>query len=117
MNSFKKLARRSRRLAIFILLSCSALAATDDDIADAIYRVEGGARAKIPYGILSVKVRDASHARRICLATIRNNRIRWKNSGQPGSYLDYLADKYCPRSADPIGNKNWKVNIKRLVKE
>jgi len=28
-----------------------------------------------------------------------------------------LADKYCPRSADPIGNKNWKVNIRRLVKE
>jgi len=117
VNSFKKLARRSRRLATFLLLSCSALAATDDQIADAIYRVEGGARARVPYGILSIPVRDAAHARKICLNTIKNNRVRWIKAGQPGSYLDYLADKYCPRSADPIGNKNWKVNIRRLVKE
>lgn len=99
-----------------LLFSCSAFAASDEQIADAIHRIEGGARAKVPYGILSIKVRDAAHARRICLNTIRNNRVRWIKAGQPGSYLDYLADKYCPRSADPVGNKNWKVNIKRLVK-
>jgi len=110
MNSFKK-------LATFLLLSCSALAATDDQIADAIYRIEGGARARVPYGILSIPVRDAAHARRICLNTIKNNRARWIKAGRPGAFLDYLADKYCPRSADPIGNKNWKVNIKRLVNE
>jgi hypothetical protein len=105
------------KLATLLVLSCSALAASDEQIADAIYRVEGGARAKVPYGILSIPVHDAAHARLVCLATIRNNRVRWKNSGQPGAFLDYLADKYCPRSADPVGNKNWKVNIKRLVKE
>jgi len=110
MNAFK-------RLATFLLLSCSALAATDEQIADAIYRVEGGSRARVPYGILSIKVRDTAHARRICLNTIQNNRARWKNSGQPGAFLDYLADKYCPRSADPIGNKNWKRNIHKLVNE
>jgi len=105
------------RLATFLLLSCSALAATDEQIADAVYRIEGGARARVPYGILSIKVRDTAHARLVCLATIRNNRARWIKAGQPGSYLDYLADKYCPRSADPVGNKNWKINIKRLVNE
>ena len=105
------------KLATFLLLSCSAFAASDEQIADAVYRIEGGARARVPYGILSVKVRDASHARLVCLATIRNNRIRWIKAGQPGSYLDYLADKYCPRSADPIGNKNWKRNIHKLVNE
>jgi len=110
MNAFKK-------LATFLLFSLSALAATDEQIADAVYRVEGGARARVPYGILSIKVRDAAHARRICLNTIKNNRARWIKAGQPGSYMDYLADKYCPRSADPVGNKNWKINIKRLVKE
>ena len=105
------------KLATFLLLSLSALAATDDQIADAIYRVEGGARARVPYGILSIKVRDTAHARLVCLATIRNNRIRWIKAGRPGAFLDYLADKYCPRSADPVGNKNWKANIKRLVNE
>ena len=109
MNAFK--------LAIHLLLSCSALAATDEQICNAIYRLEGGSRAKVPYGILSIKVRDASHARRICLATIRNNRIRWEKAGRPGAFLDYLADKYCPRSADPVGNKNWKRNIHKLVNE
>jgi len=105
------------KLATFLLLSCSALAATDEQIADAIYRVEGGARAKVPYGILSIKVRDTAHARRICLNTIQNNRARWIKAGQPGAFLDYLADKYCPRSADPVGNKNWKRNIHKLVNE
>jgi hypothetical protein len=104
-------------LATFLLLSCRALAASDDAIADAIYRVEGGSRAKVPYGILSIKVRDEAHARRICLNTIKNNRVRWIKAGQPGAFLDYLADRYCPRSADPIGNKNWKRNIHKLVKE
>ena len=89
----------------------------DGKIADAVFFVEGGARAKVPYGILSIKVRDTAHARLVCLATIRNNRVRWIKAGQPGAFLDYLADKYCPRSADPVGNKNWKANIKRLVKE
>ena len=100
-----------------LLFSLSALAASDDAIADAIYRVEGGSRARVPYGILSVQVRDEAHARRICLNTIRNNRIRWIKAGQPGAYLDYLADRYCPRSADSVGNKNWKRNIHKLVNE
>jgi len=104
-------------LATFLLLSCSALAASDEQVADSIYRIEGGARAKVPYGILSIKVHDTAHARKICLNTIKNNRARWIKAGQPGAFLDYLADKYCPRSADSVGNKNWKINIKRLVKE
>lgn len=107
---------RQVKTILFLLLGGSALAASDDQIANAIYKLEGGTRAKVPYGILSVPVRDEAHARRICLNTIRNNRIRWIKAGQPGAFLDYLADRYCPRSADPIGNKNWKANIKRLVK-
>ena len=116
MNALS-LARCSQRLAISLLLSCSALAASDEQICNAIYRVEGGSRAKVPYGILSMPVRDAAHARRVCLNTIKNNRIRGIKAGQPGNFLDYLADRYCPRSADPIGNKNWKRNIHKLVKE
>jgi len=101
---------------LFLLLGGGALAATDDEIANAIYRLEGGARAKAPYGILSMKVSSPAMARRICMTTIRNSRARWLKAGRPGDELDYLADRYCPPSADPVGNKRWKVNIHKLVK-
>jgi hypothetical protein len=101
---------------LFILLGGTALGATDDEIANAIYKLEGGAKAKAPYGILSMKVRDKAHARRICLATIRNLRTRWIKAGRPGDELDFLANRYCPPSADPVGNRNWKRNIKTILK-
>jgi hypothetical protein len=101
---------------LFMLLGGSALAATDDQIANAIYRLEGGAKAKAPYGILSIRVTDKAHARQICLNTIRNSRTRWLKAGRPGDELDFLADRYCPPSADKVGNARWKVNIHKLVK-
>jgi hypothetical protein len=101
---------------LFLLVGGSALAATDDQIASSVYRLEGGAKAKAPYGILSIKVRDKAHARQICLNTIRNSRARWIKAGRPGNELDFLADRYCPPSADPVGNRNWKRNIKAILK-
>jgi hypothetical protein len=88
----------------------------DGKIADAIYRIEGGSKARVPYGILSVPVKDEADARRICLNTIRNNRERWRKAGQPGDYLDFLADRYCPPSVDKQGNLNWKKNIRKILK-
>ena len=84
-----------------------------EKIVNAIYKVEGGAKTKHPYGILSVKTKDP---RRVCMNTVRNNYIRWQKAGSKGDYLDYLADVYCPKSADPVGNKNWHKNIHALVK-
>lgn len=82
-------------------------------LADAIYRTEGGAKAKVPYGILSMKVRSKQHARKICLNTIQNTYRRWVESGKKGDFVDYLADRYCPPS-DSEGNRNWKRNIRLL---
>ena len=79
-----------------LLFTLSAVAQSDEQIADAIYRIEGGARAKAPYGILSLKVSSPAMARQICLRTIANNRTRWLAAGRPGDYLDFLADRYCP---------------------
>jgi hypothetical protein len=79
-------------------------------IADAIYLAEGGSKAKVPYGILSLKVRDKEHARRICLNTIQNNYRRWLNNGRKERFLDFLADRYCP-PGDSVGNRNWKRNV------
>ena len=101
---------------LFMLAGLPMLGATDGQIADAIYKLEGGTKAKAPYGILSTKVRDAAHARQICLNTIRNSRARWIKAGRPGDEFDFLADRYCPPSADPVGNRRWKVNIHKMVK-
>jgi hypothetical protein len=84
-------------------------------ITDAIYRVEGGAKAKAPYGILSVRVSSLEHARQIAYTTVQNNHDRWIKAGRPGEYLDFLADRYCPKSADPRGNKNWRANIRHFL--
>jgi len=101
---------------LFMLAGLPLLAATDDEIANAIYRLEGGAKAKAPYGILSMKVSSPAMARRICMTTIRNSRARWLKAGRPGDELDFLADRYCPPSADPVGNRRWKINIHKLTK-
>ena len=101
---------------LFLMLGGSVMAATDDEIANAIYKLEGGARAKAPYGILSVKVSSPAMARRICLNTIKNSRKRWLAAGRPGDELDFLADRYCPPSVDPKWNLRWKVNIHKMIK-
>lgn len=85
-------------------------------IVDAIYRVEGGPKARKPYGILSVNVSSHAEARRVCYNTVQNNHNRWLRAGRPGSYLDFLADRYCPPSVDPTGNRNWKRNIRAILR-
>ena len=83
-------------------------------IADAIYLAEGGGKARVPYGILSLKVRDKAHARRICLNTIRNNYRRWQSTRTNECFLDFLAGRYCP-PIDSEGNKNWKRNVRSIL--
>ncbi len=101
-----------KRILIIFAGAVVLRAQSDETIADAIYKIEGGSRAKVPYGILSIPVKSEAHARRLCLNTIRNNRKRWERAGKPGEYLDFLADRYCPPSADEVGNRNWKRNIR-----
>lgn len=101
---------------LLLIFATQCLALDAERLADAIYKAEGGDKAKAPYGILSVKVSGKDEARRVCLNTIRNNLKRWEKAGRPGDYIDFLADKYCPQSVDPIGNKNWKRNVKALMK-
>ena len=85
-------------------------------LADAIYKAEGGAKAKVPYGILSIKVKDKRDARRVCINTINNNLARWqwaRQNGDQRDYIQFLGDRYCPVSAHSL-NKNWVKNVKRL---
>lgn len=86
-----------------------------EPLVDAIYLAEGGARARVPYGILSMKVSGPAQARRACLVTVHNNYSRWLRAGRREHFVDFLADRYCPPSADRAGNHNWKRNVKRLL--
>jgi hypothetical protein len=108
-------------ITLHTLLLCTNLSTISpahiEHVADAIYRVEGGSKARVPYGILSVKVSGEVEARRVCKNTIRNNHIRWKAAGHKECYLDFLADKYCPPSVDKQGNINWKKNIHKILRE
>jgi len=100
-----------------LTLSASAAILSDKDanhLADAIYHCEGGAKAKKPYGILSVAVSGEPEARRVCLNTIRNNWKRWEAAGSPGTYLEFLARRFAPVGVanDPSGlNRNWLKNV------
>ena len=110
----------TKLLLIFAAIAATTAAAAPlpeaevNRLADAIYRAEGGAKARAPYGILSVKVANEADARRVCMNTIRNNWTRWEKAGRPGLYVDFLADKYCPPSADLVGNRNWKKNVGKI---
>ena len=107
-----------KRLIIFLCAASKCLAALSlkeaNVIANAIYKIEGGNHTKYPYGIKSINVKDSFAARTICINTILNNHKRWIAANKPIDFLDYLANAYCPKSCDAIGNKNWKTNIHKF---
>ena len=85
-----------------------------DRIAAAIYIIEGGAKTRYPFGV-KCHQHTYKDAERICKTTIRNTYERWRKSKDSRVFLDYLADRYCPPSSDPVGNRRWKQNIKRKL--
>lgn len=87
---------------------------TNNQIADAIYLAEGGARTRHPYGILA-KYKQTT-PRQACLNTITHARRDW--NGQ-GDFLEFLQKRYAPIGAknDPTGlNKNWLRNVRYFLK-
>lgn len=105
--------------ASITLLSTRPATATPDfeAYADAIYKIEGGSEARRPYGILSVLCETKDECRRVCINTVRNSHRRWHDAGRPGDFRSFLANRYCPPASDPMGNVNWRRNIKRMVSE
>ena len=85
----------------------------------AIRKQENGAD-HLAFGIIHPKAQrqieaDPRRAYRIqagwAAATVRKNFGRYVRAGRPGNFVDYLADRYCPASVDPVGNSNWKRNV------
>ena len=86
-----------------------------EQLADAIFKIEGGKATKWPYGIKCHR-HTPLVARRMCIRTVDHSYVEWSKLGKPGDFLDFLADRYCPPSCDPVGNKNWKRNIRKVLK-
>ena len=108
--------------AVCVMLGTSVFASESpqldvDRMVSVIYRIEGGEATKWPYGIKSVKCSDKTEAKRVCENTVRNNWVRWSKAGCKGSYIEFLCNRYCPRSADPVGNKRWLANARKLYGE
>jgi hypothetical protein len=91
-----------------------------DKLTQVIYQIEGGAKAKYLYGIVSIKYKNEAEAKKICTNTIRNNWYRWKQNSKGMTFDAYLAGVYCPVGAanDPKGlNVNWLRNFRFYVQK
>ena len=80
----------------------------------AIRKAENG-RAGCEFGIKHPKAWDTTLDKQAgwAAATVVKNRTRWYDSGacHEVDFITFLADRYCPKSADPEGNKHWKKNV------
>lgn len=82
--------------------------------ADCVFKIEGGYNTKYLYGVKSIKVKTEREARQITINSIKNNYTRWIDSGKTNSFNSFFANRWCPKSSDLIGNKNWIKNINLL---
>src|SRR3990167_3113765 len=88
-----------------ILLHTSLYAFTNDQIANAIYKAEGGDKTSYPYGIL--KHYKTTSPRQACVNTINHARRDWNGEGD---FIVFLGERYCPPKAHKL-NKNWVKNV------
>jgi len=117
---------------VFILASAASAAEpagnnhtnnyTNEQIVNAIFKAEGGYKAKYLYGIRSVQYKDEADARRICLNTVRNNRTRFIKQTKHKNYLEFLASRYCPTkgnlsNAEQKLNHNWLNNVRYFLQK
>lgn len=102
-------------LLLFNIISCYA-EYSNEQIADAIYYAEGGAKTNHPYGIL-IKYKITT-PRQACINTIKHARRDWNGKGD---FIEFLGSRYCPvvgADNDPKGlNKNWVKNVKYFLKK
>ena len=109
-----------RALAALILtlplLALEANAASyEDKLLDAIQRHENSAR--YPYGVRDGRMHTSAQAREIARQTIRNAWLDYLLTPTREDFVDFLGDIYCPKKSDPAGNRNWKRDVKRILKQ
>ena len=79
----------------------------------AIWKAENG-RPGREFGVLHPRAIDTDLDTQAgwAAATVVKNRQRWSKAGKPNSFIDFLANRYCPKESDSTGNFNWKRNVK-----
>lgn len=107
-------------LMLFMLFNSVTFAEnySNNKIADAIYKAEGGSRASHAYGILAHYKHTTP--RQACLNTIANARCKYEKSDKYIDFISFLGKIYCPIGAsnDPMGlNKNWVKNVRYFLRE
>jgi hypothetical protein len=102
-------------LMIIFLLNGCAQAYSLDKWVDNI-RITEGIHSKYQYGIKSIHYKGALEARNICKRTVLH---AWRdfrgNRNDLRGFVGFLADRYCPKSADFAGNIRWKKNMYILM--
>ena len=97
-------------LVFIALFSGCAYSYSLDTWADCIRKTEGNPN----YGILSIKTHNYRLA---CKQTVWANWKRYRgNRSDLKGFIEFLANRYCPYSVDPIGNRNWKHNMIVLLR-
>lgn len=114
-----------RFIIIFLLMTNLAYGEIDymsidnEVIVNAIYKAEGGANTKYPYGIVSIDTKgNVEYARKLCFNTVRNNKVRFRNQSKYCDYIEFLGSRYAPVGAsnDPTNlNVNWVKNVKYFI--
>ena len=106
-------------IVLFITLSALPAFASPEinpaKLCDAIYKAEGGAKTKHPYGIMQ-KYKHTS-PRQACLNTVKSAQKRYKKDSKGLRFIPFLGATYCPLSdsRDVSGlNKNWVRNVEAI---
>ena len=85
---------------------------TPEAVVQAIYVVEGGTHTKFPYGIKSI---HTTNPRQVCLNTVNHALRDYSLHHVDRAFIYFLSERYCPSSCDPVGHKNWEVNMVRIL--
>ena len=85
---------------------------SNEQIVSAIYKAEGGKKSQYPYGIRSVDCRTEQECYRICLNTVRNNRVRFAKYGHKNhpDFISFLGSRYCPTNSKALSNNERRLN-------
>lgn len=103
-------------VALWLVAGCAGEATaeeyTPEQYCQAIYIIEGGAKTKHPYGILT-KYKNTT-PKQACLNTVNHKHKDWVTQGSHGSFTNYLGSKYCPINSDTDDGTcvNWIPNLK-----
>jgi len=65
----------------------------------------------LQFGIMNPKAYNLDLQAAWCAATIVKNRARWAESDKSKTFIEFLANRYCPAECDKEGNHNWKHNV------